>query len=86
MRAQRETMLKPKRFLRIHCRTIVNASWIEEITTLSGGTSAVVGRRCRSTQLACPARTTLDNAPGAARRSRYCRRTTGDPPSACARP
>ena len=36
MRAQRETILKPKRFLQIQSSTIVNASWIEEITTLSG--------------------------------------------------
>jgi two-component system LytT family response regulator len=35
--AQLENMLNPKRFLRIHRSTIVNASWIKEVTTLPGG-------------------------------------------------
>jgi two-component system LytT family response regulator len=35
--AQLESMLNPKRFLRIHRSTIVNTSWIKEVTTLPGG-------------------------------------------------
>jgi two-component system, LytTR family, response regulator len=34
---QLERMLNPKRFIRIHRGTIVNASWIKEITTQPGG-------------------------------------------------
>lgn len=34
---QLENMLNPKRFLRIHRSTIVNSSWIKEVTTLPGG-------------------------------------------------
>ena len=34
---QLENMLNPKRFLRIHRSTIVNTSWIEEVSTLPGG-------------------------------------------------
>lgn len=32
-----EHMLNPKRFLRIHRSTIVNTSWIKEVTSLPGG-------------------------------------------------
>jgi two-component system LytT family response regulator len=35
--AQLETLLDPRRFLRIHRSTIVNAVWISNITTLPGG-------------------------------------------------
>jgi two-component system, LytTR family, response regulator len=35
--AQLENLLDPKRFLRIHRGTIVNAAWISNITTLPGG-------------------------------------------------
>ena len=35
--AQLETLLDPRHFLRIHRGTIVNASWIKEVTTLPGG-------------------------------------------------
>lgn len=35
--AQLQRMLNPRRFLRIHRSTIVNTSWIREVTTLPGG-------------------------------------------------
>jgi two-component system LytT family response regulator len=35
--AQLESMLNPKRFLSIHRSTIVNTSWIKDVTTLPGG-------------------------------------------------
>ncbi len=35
--AQLETLLDPRHFLRIHRGTIVNVSWIKEVTTLPGG-------------------------------------------------
>ena len=34
---QLETLLDPRHFIRIHRGTIVNASWIKEVTTLPGG-------------------------------------------------
>ena len=34
---QLEALLDPRHFIRIHRGTIVNASWIEEVTTLPGG-------------------------------------------------
>ena len=39
--AQLEGLLNPRRFLRIHRSTIVNTSWIREVTTLPGGSLEV---------------------------------------------
>jgi two-component system LytT family response regulator len=35
--AQLETLLNPRKFLRIHRSTLVNTAWIKEVTTLPGG-------------------------------------------------
>lgn len=49
--AQLENMLNPKRFLRIHRSTIVNTSWLKEVTTLPGGSLNVRLRDAHSTDL-----------------------------------
>ena len=48
---QLEGLLNPKRFLRIHRSTIVNASWIKEVTTLPGGSLNVRLKDQRGTDL-----------------------------------
>jgi two-component system, LytTR family, response regulator len=47
-----EQMLNPKRFLRIHRSTIVNASWIKEVTTLPGGSLNLRLKDAAATDLA----------------------------------
>ena len=49
--AQLEKILNPKVFLRIHRSTIVNASWIQEVTTLPGGSLNVRLKDAKGTDL-----------------------------------
>jgi two-component system LytT family response regulator len=49
--AQLEKMLNPKTFLRIHRSTIVNASWIQEVTALPGGSLNVRLKDAKGTDL-----------------------------------
>ena len=49
--AQLEALLNPRRFLRIHRSTIVNTSWIREVTTLPGGSLEVRLKDDKSTSL-----------------------------------
>ena len=48
---QLENMLNPRRFLRIHRSTIVNTSWIREVTTLPGGSLNVRLKDANGTDL-----------------------------------
>jgi two-component system, LytTR family, response regulator len=48
---QLENLLNPKRFLRIHRSTIVNMSWIKEVTTLPGGSLNLRLKDAKSTDL-----------------------------------
>ena len=48
---QLEQTLNPRRFLRIHRSTIVNTSWIKEVTTLPGGSLNVRLKDAHSTDL-----------------------------------
>jgi two-component system, LytTR family, response regulator len=49
--AQLETILNPRRFLRIHRGTLVNTAWIQEVTTLPGGGLNVRLKDARATDL-----------------------------------
>jgi two-component system LytT family response regulator len=48
---QLENMLNPTRFLRIHRSTIVNVSWIKEVTRLPGGSLNVRLKDANATDL-----------------------------------
>jgi two-component system, LytTR family, response regulator len=48
---QLESILDPKRFVRIHRGTLVNTAWIKEVTTLPGGGLNVRLKDARSTDL-----------------------------------
>ena len=50
--AQLEALLDPRHFLRIHRGTIVNASWIKEVTTLPGGSLNLRLKDANGTDLA----------------------------------
>jgi two-component system, LytTR family, response regulator len=50
--AELETLLDPRHFLRIHRGTIVNASWIKEVTTLPGGSLNLRLKDAKGTDLA----------------------------------
>ena len=49
---QLEALLNPKHFVRIHRGTIVNASWIKEVTTLPGGSLNLRLKDAKGTDLA----------------------------------
>jgi two-component system LytT family response regulator len=50
--AQLERKLDPRKFLRIHRSTVVNAIWIKEVTSLPGGSLNVRLKDARNTDLA----------------------------------
>jgi two-component system LytT family response regulator len=49
--AQLERKLDPRKFLRIHRSTVVNAIWIKEVTSLPGGGLNVRLKDARNTDL-----------------------------------
>ena len=51
---QLENMLNPQRFLRLHRSTIVNTSWIKEVTALPGGSLNVRLKDANGTDLIVP--------------------------------